>query len=64
MLAVEVGTKRDDWQIQSDCETLMRAQEIVSDEKRLEDAQEYFKKQKEKLDELSNTDFLKKIGFR
>lgn len=64
MLAVKMENQRDEWQIQSDCETLMRAMEIVEDEERLEAAQEYFKKQKERLEELSKSDFMKKIGFR
>lgn len=42
----------------------MRAKEIVEDEKRLEKAQEYFSKQKEILNDLSKSEFLKKIGLR
>lgn len=64
MIAIKAEDKRSDWEIQSDCETLMRAMEIVEDEERLEAAQEYFKKQKERLEELSKSDFMKKIGFR
>lgn len=63
MIGVEIK-ERDKWEIQSDCETLMRAKEIVEDEERLKAAQEYFTKQKETLEELSKSDFLKKIGFR
>lgn len=61
---IAVVKERDTWEIQSDCETLMRAKEIVEDEERLKAAQEYFTKQKETLEELSKSEFLKKIGFR
>lgn len=64
MLETGVNSSEDRWQIQNDCETLMRAKEIVEDEKRLEKAQEYFSKQKEILDDLSKSEFLKKIGLR
>jgi hypothetical protein len=60
-----VGDSTDDqWEIQRDCETLMRAKEIVEDPKRLEKAQAFFTKQTEAMKALSDTDFLKKIGFR
>jgi hypothetical protein len=64
MMITSAVDSDDKWQIQSDCETLMRAKEIVEDEKRLEKAQEYFSKQKEILDDLSKSEFLKKIGLR
>jgi len=64
MLNAKIVPERDEWEIRNDCDTLMRAKEIVEDEKRLAAAQEYFTKQKETLEELSKSDFLKKIGFR
>ncbi|MDD2267477.1 hypothetical protein [Sulfuricurvum sp.] len=64
MLSVKTVPQRDEWEIRNDCDTLMRAKEIIEDEERLKAAQEYFTKQKETLEELSKSDFLKKIGFR
>lgn len=65
LLNTQAGvSKRDEWDIRNDCDTLMRAKEIVEDEDRLKEAQEYFTKQKETLEELSKSEFLKKIGFR
>jgi hypothetical protein len=64
MMAVKTKPKRDEWEIRNDCDTLMRAKEIAEDEERLAAAQEYFTKQKETLEELSKSEFLKKIGFR
>lgn len=64
MLVAKSAEKRDEWEIRNDCDTLMRAKEIVEDEERLAAAQEYFTKQKETLEELSKSEFLKKIGFR
>lgn len=43
----------------------MRAKEIMEDEKRLEKVKDYFKKQKEAIDELSGDEFYEKlIGLR
>lgn len=64
LISVPSEAKRDEWEIRNDCDTLMRAKDIVEDEKRLAAAQEYFTKQKETLEELSKSEFLKKIGFR
>lgn len=64
LMDVKAVPKRDEWEIRNDCDTLMRAKDIVEDEERLKEAQEYFTKQKETLEELSKSDFLKKIGFR
>lgn len=52
------------YDLEGDCETLMRAVEIIEDEERLKAVQERFALQKHRLEELSKTEFLKKIGIR
>ncbi len=53
----------DRWEIERDFETLVRAGEINSDEKRLKKVQEFAKKQKEQLDNIMDSDYLKSIGI-
>lgn len=57
-------TEADDkWEIERDFETLVRASEISSDKERLKKAQEFAKKQKEAMDKVLNTEYLKSIGI-
>lgn len=51
------------YEIEQDFRTLIRAGEIAEDEKRLKKVQEFAKKQKEALDNVLNTDYLKSIGI-
>ena len=53
----------DSYEIEQDFRTLIRASEIAEDEKRLKKVQEFAKKQKEALDNVLNTDYLKSIGI-
>jgi len=61
----EDSTDREkEWQKESDFETLMRASVIVADEDRVKGAKEFAAKQKQKLNDVLSSDFLKKIGFK
>lgn len=53
----------DSWEIERDFETLVRASEISSDKERLKKAQEFAKKQKEAMDKVLDTEYLKSIGI-
>ena len=53
----------DYWEIERDFETLVRASEISSDKERLKKAQEFAKKQKEAMDKVLDTEYLKSIGI-
>ena len=53
----------DKWEIESDFETLVRASEISSDKERLKKVQEFAKKQKEAMDKVLDTEYLKSIGI-
>lgn len=55
------GSKYD---LEGDCETITRAVEIVEDDERLKAVQEHFALKRHRLEELSKSEFLKKIGFR
>lgn len=58
-------TEENEWEIRSDAETLMRAKAIMEDEKRLGKVKDYFKKQKEAIEDLSSDEFYEKlIGLR
>ena len=61
-LGKEVETD-DKWEIERDFETLVRASEISSDKERLKKAQEFAKKQKEAMDKVLDTEYLKSIGI-
>lgn len=52
------------YDLEGDCSTILRAVEIVEDEERLKAVQGHFAMKKHRLDELSQSEFLKKIGFR
>ena len=53
----------DSWEIERDFETLVRASEISSDKERLKKVQEFAKKQKEAMDKMLDTEYLKSIGI-
>lgn len=53
----------EEWKIKNDFETLIRASEISSDSERLKKVQEFAKKQKEAMDKVLDTEYLKSIGF-
>ena len=53
----------DSWEIERDFETLVRASEISSDKERLKKVQEFDKKQKEAMDKVLDTEYLKSIGI-
>ena len=53
----------DRWEIERDFETLVRAGEISSDKERLKKVQEFAKKQKEAMDKVLDTEYLKSIGI-
>ncbi|MCT7643853.1 hypothetical protein [Aliarcobacter butzleri] len=57
------ATGEDKWEIERDFETLVRASEISGDKKRLKNVQEYAKKQKEAMDKVLDTEYLKSIGI-
>lgn len=58
-------TEDNEWEIRNDAETLVRAKAIIEDDKRLGKVKDYFKKQKEAIDDLSSDDFYEKlIGLR
>jgi hypothetical protein len=59
----ETDTQEQRWEIERDFETLMRAGEITSDEKRLKKVQEFAKMQKEAMEKVLDTDYLKSIGI-
>jgi hypothetical protein len=59
----ETDTQEQRWEIERDFETLMRASEITSDEKRLKKVQDFAKKQKEAMEKVLDTDYLKSIGI-
>lgn len=52
-----------EWEISRDFETLIKAGEIVKDEKRLKKVQEFAKKQKEAINKVLDTEYLKSIGI-
>lgn len=60
----EPSERENEWQKESDFETLIRASQIVADEKRLQGAKDFAAGQKKKLDDVISSDFLKKIGFK
>lgn len=53
----------DSWELERDFETLVRASEISSDKERLKKVQEFAKKQKEAMDKVLDTEYLKSIGI-
>ncbi|TLS99936.1 hypothetical protein [Aliarcobacter cibarius] len=53
----------DRWELERDFETLIRASEISSDKERLKKVQEFAKKQKEAMDKVLDTEYLKSIGI-
>ena len=53
----------DRWEIERDFETLGRASEISGDKERLKKVQEFAKKQKEAMDKVLDTEYLKSIGI-
>ena len=53
----------DSWEIEGDFETLVRASEISGDKERLKKVQEFAKKQKEAMDKVLDTEYLKSIGI-
>lgn len=53
----------DSWEIERDFDTLVRASEISSDKERLKKVQEFAKKQKEAMDKVLDTEYLKSIGI-
>ena len=53
----------DSWEIERGFETLVRASEISSDKERLKKVQEFAKKQKEAMDKVLDTEYLKSIGI-
>ena len=53
----------DEWKLERDFETLVRASEISSDKERLKKVQEFAKKQKEAMDKVLDTEYLKSIGI-
>lgn len=53
----------DSWEIERDFETLVRASEISSDKEKLKKVQEFAKKQKEAMDKVLDTEYLKSIGI-
>ena len=53
----------DSWEIERDFETLVRASEISSDKERLKKVQEFAKKQKEAMDKVMDTEYLKSSGI-
>ncbi len=53
----------DSWESERDFETLVRASEISSDKERLKKVQEFAKKQKEAMDKVLDTEYLKSIGI-
>ena len=58
------ATEVDDiWETERDFETLVRASEISGDKERLKKAQEFAKKQKEAMDKVLDTEYLKSIGI-
>lgn len=63
---VVLASKPDEskYDLEGDCEILIKAVDIVEDEERLKAVQEHFALKKHRLEELSKSEFLKKIGFR
>ena len=57
------ATGEDKWEIERDFETLVRASEISGDKERLKNVQEFAKKQKEAMDKVLDTEYLKSIGI-
>ena len=53
----------DKWELERDFETLVRASEISGDKERLKKVQEFAKKQKEAMDKVLDTEYLKSIGI-
>jgi len=64
MVILPARAEESKYDLKGDCETLIRAVEIVDDEERLKAVQAHFAAQKHRLEELSQSEFLKKIGFR
>lgn len=61
---LDKDTEGDDkWKIERDFETLVRASEISGDKERLKKVQEFAKKQKEAMDKVLDTEYLKSIGI-
>ena len=59
----EAAQADDSWEIERDFESLVRASEISSDKERLKQVQEFAKKQKEAMDKVLDTEYLKSIGI-
>ena len=58
------ATEADDiWETETDFDTLVRASEISGDKERLKKVQEFAKKQKEAMDKVLDTEYLKSIGI-
>ena len=58
------ATEADDiWETERDFDTLVRASEISGDKERLKKVQEFAKKQKEAMDNVLDTEYLKSIGI-
>ncbi len=65
MMIYDAFTDREnEWQKESDFETLVRASQIVQDESRLKGAKEFAEKQKKALNNVLSDDFFKKIGIK
>ncbi len=62
-MVLETESQEQRWETERDFETLMRASEITGDEKRLKRVQEFAKKQKEAMEKVLDTDYLKQIGI-
>ena len=58
------ATEADDiWETERDFDTLVRASEISGDKERLKKVQEFAKKQKEAMNKVLDTEYLKSIGI-
>ena len=58
------ATEADDiWETERDFDTLVRASEISGDKERLKKVQEFAKKQKEAMDKVLDTEYLKRSGI-
>jgi hypothetical protein len=63
MVLKDECSQEDRWQTERDFETLINASEITSDEKRLKKVQDFAKKQREAMDKVLDTEYLKSIGI-
>lgn len=53
----------DEWEIENDFNTLKKAVEIINDKKRLEKVQTFAKQQKNAVEKILDTEYLKGIGI-